>query len=153
MLLETGRVVSAENRHAIVEVEKGAECTRCHAGCACSFGDKTVMVKAEDRVGVKKDQIVSLEIPEGNVLMAAFMVYIVPLVLLIVGILTGDYLGKRLGVDLWFEVFGGIAGIGLSVPIIRYYDMTFKRHLKQQPKIVKIISNANQQRQKVLGNV
>jgi positive regulator of sigma E activity len=66
MTLETGRVIRTENSQALVEVQKGADCTRCHAGCACNFGKKTVTVKADDPIGVQKDQIVSLVIPEGN---------------------------------------------------------------------------------------
>lgn len=142
MTVETGRVVRAENRQAIVEVKKNTDCARCHEGCTCHFGDNTIKIKADDPIGVQEDQIVSLKIPEGNVPLAAFIVYVVPLILLIAGILAGDSLGKRFGVDFLFEILGGIAGIGLSVPIIRHYDATFKRNLKQQPRITRIIHEA-----------
>jgi sigma-E factor negative regulatory protein RseC len=139
MALETGRVIDTGNGQAVVEVQKGADCAQCHAGCACHFGEKTVMVRVDDPIGVDKDQIVSVAIPQGNVLLAAFVVYIIPLIALIVGILVGDYLGKRFEIELLFEVLGAVVGIALSVPAIRYYDRIFKRHFKERPRITNII--------------
>lgn len=62
MIVETGRVAQIEAGKAFVEIEKGADCVKCHAGCVCNFGRKVVLVKAEAPLGVHENQMERLHI-------------------------------------------------------------------------------------------
>jgi sigma-E factor negative regulatory protein RseC len=139
MIIETGRVAQIEDGKALVEIEKGTDCVKCHAGCVCDFGKKVVLVEVEDPVGVHKNQMVQLSIAEGSSLRAAFVVYGIPLLAIIIGVLLGEYLGEKFGIATLFEILGAFVGLGLSLFIIKQYNRIFKQEHNNQPVITKII--------------
>jgi sigma-E factor negative regulatory protein RseC len=139
MIVETGRVAKTQNGKAIVEVEKGTACAKCHAGCVCDFGKSIMVVEAEDPIGVRENEIVQLSIPRGSALRASFVVYVIPLVALIAGVLVGEYLGMTFGVKDVLAILGGFGFLGLSLIFVRYYNNIFKQNLKNQPVITKVI--------------
>jgi sigma-E factor negative regulatory protein RseC len=139
MIVETGRVAKTEAGKAFVEIERGTDCVKCHAGCVCDFGKKVVLVEAEDPVGVHKNQMVQLSISEDSSLWAAFVVYGIPLFAIIIGVLLGEYLGEKFGIATLFEILGVFGGLGLSWLVIRQYNKTFKQHHNKQPVILKVI--------------
>jgi sigma-E factor negative regulatory protein RseC len=141
MIVETGRVTNIEDNKAIVEIEKGGSCASCSTRCACNYGAKTVLVEAENPLNAGKDQLVQISIPEGSALQAAFVVYVIPLIALIAGILLGEYVGECFGIAIMFEILGGIAGLALSLLVIRYYNKVFKRRNTEQPVVTKVIKN------------
>lgn len=144
MIVETGRVVSIEDGKAVVEIEKGAACATCASTrCACNYGTKTVTVTAEDPVGVRENQLVQISVPEGIALRAALIVYGIPLVALIAGILVGEYLGERFEIETLFEILGGIGGLALSLLVIKYYNNVFKRREHHQPVVTKVVGETH----------
>lgn len=141
MIVETGRVAKIDVGKAIIEIEKGTACTKCHAGCACDLGKNTMVVEANDPIGVHVDQFVELSIPNESALRASFVVYVVPLLALIIGTLVGEYFGTALGIKNVFEILVGFGGLGLSLLFVRYYNNLFKQNLKNQPVITKVYDN------------
>ena len=141
MIVETGRVAKIDVGKAIIEIEKGTACAKCHAGCACDFGKNTMVVEANDPIGVHVDQFVQLSIPNESAMRASFVVYVVPLLALIIGTLVGEYLGTTLGIKNVFEILVGFGGLGLSLLFVRFYNNLFKQNLKNQPVITKVYDN------------
>ena len=139
MLVETGRVTKVENDKVIVEVEKNSGCAECHVGCACDIDKSIRLLEANNPLGADVDQFVQVSIPNDSVLRASFVVYIIPLVALIAGTLLGRYFGARAGVKDIFEIFTGFACLGLSFLFVRYYNNIFKREIRNQPVITKIV--------------
>jgi sigma-E factor negative regulatory protein RseC len=139
MIVETGRVAKIEAGKTFVEIEKGTDCVKCHVGCVCDFGKKVVLVEAEDPVGVQKNQMVQLSVSEDSSLRAAVVVYGIPLLAIIIGVLVGEYLGEKFGSATLFEILGVFGGLGLSLLVIKQYDKKFKQNRNRQPVIMKII--------------
>jgi sigma-E factor negative regulatory protein RseC len=141
MIVETGRVTKTDGGKAIIEIEKGTACAQCHVGCACDLGKNTMVIEANDPIGVCVDQFVQLSIPNESALRASLVVYAVPLLALIIGTLVGEYLGTTLGITHVFEILVGFGGLGLSFIFVRYYNNLFKQNLKNQPIITKVYDN------------
>ena len=139
MLVESGRVAKVENDKVIVEVEKNSGCAECHVGCACDIDKSIRLVEANNPLGADVNQYVQVSIPNDSVLRASFVVYIIPLAALIAGTLLGKYIGTRVGVKDLFEIFVGFACLGFSFLFVRYYNNLFKRQIRNQPVITKIV--------------
>ena len=140
MIIETGRVQHVTEGKAVIEIQRGSACSKCHAECACT-GEKaqTMLVEARDPIGVRSDQYVQLTIQNTSVLRASFVVYMIPLFALITGVLLGEYLGQLLGVQNLLEILVGFGCLGLSLIIVRLYNNLFKRDIRNQPVITKVI--------------
>ena len=140
MIIEVGRVRQIIEGKAIVEIQRGSACSKCHAECACTGEEaQTMLVEARDPIGVQSDQYVQITIQNTSVLRASFVVYMIPLFSLIMGVLIGEYLGQRLGVQNLLEILTGFGCLGLSLIIVRVYNNLFKRDIRNQPIITKVI--------------
>ena len=140
MIIETGRVQRVAEGKAIIEIQRGAACSKCHAECACTGEEaQTMLVEARDPLGVQSNQYVQLTIQNTSVLRASFVVYMIPLFALIIGVLIGEYLGQQFGVQNLLEILVGFGCLGLSLIIVRLYNNVFKRDIRNQPVITKVL--------------
>jgi sigma-E factor negative regulatory protein RseC len=141
MMIETGCVTHVADGKAIVAVEKKVECATCHAECVCHLEKKVFFVEAEDPIGVRTNQIVQLAIPYGNNLQVAVVVYGVPLVGLIAGVLLGQYLGKTFGLETLSEILGGFGCLALALLVVKQYNRMFQRNHAYHPVITQVIAS------------
>ncbi len=139
MIVETGRVTTVADGKAVVEIERGTACAKCHAGSVCELGKSMLLVEVNDPIGVQVDQYVQMSIQTESVLRASFVVYVVPLFALIVGVLLGEYLGRILAIQNVLEILIGFACLGLSLIFVKVYNNIFKQNIKNQPIITKVI--------------
>ena len=62
-----------------------------------------------------------------NMLVAAFMFFIFPIIATFLGVLVGGYIGKFKGVSIEIcQIIGGIVAFALSVVIIKLFDKFIK---------------------------
>lgn len=81
---QTGIVESVIGGDAKVRIRRESSCGGNCASCA-GCGMNTVVVTAQNKAGAKAGDTVELEMPSRNVLCAALLVYIVPLIFFIIG--------------------------------------------------------------------
>ena len=139
MIVETGRVTKVADGKAIVEIERSSACAKCHAGCVCDVGTSTMLVEANDPIGVHIDQCVQMSIQNASVLRASFVVYVIPLLALIGGVLLGGYLDKTFGFQNVLGILIGFGCLGLSLIFVRFYNNIFKQNIKNQPVITRVL--------------
>ena len=126
-----------ENNIAKVKVGRHNECKNCGA---CP-GDNSVVIEAKNPIGAKTGQRISFQMKDTNMLMAAFVVYIVPLVAVVLGILIGQVIAAKLGYSVrGFQIGGGIITFILSLINIKKFDKFAHNNDKMQPVITRIIS-------------
>ena len=85
---ETALVLKAAGRIAVVQIEKRPECSACKV-CAFSGGKSRVKVKALNTAGAKAGDRVIVEAEKDNRALASFLVYVVPVLLAVVGVVVG----------------------------------------------------------------
>ena len=62
-----------------------------------------------------------------NMLVAAFMFFIFPIITTALGVFIGGYIGKFMGVSIEIsQIIGGIVAFVLSVVIIKIFDKSIK---------------------------
>ncbi|MBU3181600.1 SoxR reducing system RseC family protein [Clostridium psychrophilum] len=125
-----------ENNIAKIKVGRHNECKNCGA---CP-GDNSLVIEAKNPIGAKIGQRISFQMKDTNMLMAAFVVYIIPLVAVVVGVLVGQVIAKSFGYSVrGFQIGGGIVTFILSLINIIKFEKFAHNNDKMQPVITQII--------------
>jgi len=125
-----------EGNMAKVKASRHNNCENCGA---CP-GNSAMVLEVRNDIGAKPGQHIVFEVHEVNMLKAAFIVYILPLIAIFMGALLGWRLAGLLGNEpLWFQVAGGVMAFILSVMYIKYIDTSAKFDVKMQPVIIRIL--------------
>ena len=119
--------------------EACAKCRLCH-----DVGEGMVGIEAVNEVGARRDDIVEIEIPSGEIVKGSIVVFLIPILFLAVGYLVGAYLMRLAGWGMWEEGMGivlGIFAMFLSYFAIRWYDRNVAQKEELRPRIVKVITS------------
>ena len=92
MKTEQGLVLEVIKDVAKIKVGRHNDCKNSGA---CP-GEDSVIISANNKVGAKPGQRVVFEVKEENVLMGAFVVFVLPLIAVFVGALLGNFVGKNI---------------------------------------------------------
>lgn len=137
---EEGRVINLKEDLATVEIEKKSACGTCRA---CTLGSgNTMITEAENPLGAKLGQRVRVEISSKEILKGAFLIYILPLLALISGIVLGLTITDRLGFKESSQTVGlvlGLVFLVLSFILIWRHGKRVKDKSTYRSKIVQII--------------
>ncbi len=111
-----GQVIELkEDNKAVVKVRPSLSCENC-GRCGGFFGDpekrQEELVEVLNPIGAEKGQLVRLEARPAEVLLAAFMLYLLPLVALLIGLFAGR------SVALALELAGNADVWGLSTGVV-----------------------------------
>jgi sigma-E factor negative regulatory protein RseC len=90
-IIEKGIVISSGNGHAEIALIQTGACEECSAKIFCkpSENKDSKILEVEDSFGVEVGDEVDIEINGSDVLKASFMLYGIPLILIIFGIVIG----------------------------------------------------------------
>lgn len=114
-----GRVLKKlEGDKALVDIRRHHACRKCGA-CGNEAGQKS-LVEARDPLGVSRGAEVRLETGTREVLLSAFLLYIVPLAGLLVGLFTGRYIVLALQINVHPEFTGLVMGLLLMAFVYLY---------------------------------
>ena len=123
---------------AKVKTSRHNDCDNCGA---CP-GNSAMVLTARNPLGAKPGQLVAIEVKEVNMLKAAFIVYMQPLLAAFGGAVGGWLIAERLGMDvLMLQILGGVLGFALAIGYVKYFDISSKTNLSMQPVIRDILSN------------
>lgn len=136
---QEGIVLEVIDSHmAKVKTSRHNDCENCGA---CP-GNSALVLDVRNDIGAKPGQRVAIEVKEVNMLKAAFIVYILPLITVLIGVLTGGSFAEYVGYQpLGFQVVGGIVAFILSVVYIKFFDSAARSDVKMQPTITRILSD------------
>ncbi len=104
MMEELGTVVERKGKHiAVVLCRKSSSCQNCASAEGCQLGadNRSRLVEAHNPLGARVGDQVKLATSTKSFLQSSFMLYIVPLIALIIGAITGNLVGEHLvtGID------------------------------------------------------
>lgn len=131
-----GIVIAINGSMAKVKASRHGDCKNCGA---CP-GDQAMVIDAVNSLGAKPGQRVTFEIKQTNMLKAAFIVYILPLILIFLGAAIGTWIAAKMGQPIkLFQVLGGIIAFALSVIYIKFFDKSASAN-DMHPVITRILS-------------
>ena len=109
-----GQVIELSGTNkALVRVRKNSACGNC-GRCGGFFGDpeerREMLVEVNNPIGAKAGELVRLEARAGEMLLAAFLLYIVPLI----GLLIGLFIGRNWALNAELATNPDLFGIGVG---------------------------------------
>jgi len=129
---ENGKVVNIKNDRAEVEVAARGQCEHCSAHAMCNWtGTSTRKVLAVNKVGAGVGDAVELETAEGTGAKSNLLVFGIPVVLMVVGVLIGGLLIRK---DAWSGILTGL-GLALGFGIVKTIDIVVSRSGRSLPVI------------------
>ena len=134
---ETGRVVSTKNERAEVEVAARGECEHCTAHGICNWtGTSLRRVLAVNKAGAASGDAVELESVEGTGAKSNLVVFGIPVLLMLAGVLVG---GLAMRKDVWSGILAGV-GLALGFGIVKIIDIAVNRTGRSLPVVVRRLS-------------
>ena len=132
-MIKTGYVETVYDSTAEIRIKRDSA---CGDNCGnCSGCNLMVTVSAKNTVNANKGDLVEIEMPSNSVLGAAFITYMIPLVILIVGYAIG---GCIFNTEIK-SILTAIAFFIISVAGVCVYSRVHKE--KYSIKITKILNN------------
>jgi sigma-E factor negative regulatory protein RseC len=136
MKTEEGIVVETSGNIAKIKAGRHNDCKNCGA-CA---GTNSIIVCARNTEGAIPGQRVEFELKESNAVLAAFVVFMFPLIGVFMGVLLGSFIGSIVGNNPFvFELLGGILMFIVTIICIKYFNHYINNNEKAQPAILKIL--------------
>lgn len=143
-MLETGYVQETHNDMAKVKMRRTSACSSCgKCGLFASGSPDEVLVLARNDQGALPGDWVRVEMDPHNVLLAAFIVYIVPLVFAGLGYPVGFLVSRGASLVVRPEVAGIVCSIlffFMSYVVIRLYDRRALAARRFMPIIKQVIT-------------
>ena len=131
-----GIVIETTEGFAKVKASRHGDCKNCGA---CP-GDNATVVDAKNPIGAKAGEHVIFEIREQNVIKAAFIVYIMPIISIFLGVLVGTWIFDFVGFyEMVFKVAGGLVFFIISLIYIKVFDRATAKDDASKPVIKKIL--------------
>ena len=134
-MLRTGKVVAANGGELEVCFERPEACAHCGQ---CGGQKEKTLVKLPGDVPVGR--WIDVDMPEGQVLKASVLAYVLPLVMLLGGLALGSLLFSQEA--LWAVT--GILCMGLAWLILRLIEKRMKKKDVWQPKIVNVYGDGEE---------
>lgn len=143
---QRGYVVEiVDNITAKIKMQKHSACASC-GKCASSTDKKDIVVEVDNTIGAKVGDYVEVNMEAVDVVKAASIVYIVPLVALLGGTIVSYGILQYINISFNKELISAIVGIcitALSYVCIKKKDNEFRKSRKYIPVITKVVNQIN----------
>ncbi len=129
ILQERGVVLEASNGLAVVRIESTADCDECSAKLLCRTTPASERVLTiRDDIGVAVGDAVEIHVRGSSVLRASLLLYGVPLVLLLAGVVAGMRLWAPPGMPR--EAWSALVGVVLAA--LWFGGVLVRAHLRKR---------------------
>ena len=141
MATEEGIITKVYSSTAWVKCAKSAACESCSAKSFCNTaGNDDVEVEAINTVGAKVDDRVTISFETSSLLKVTFLVYMIPVLFLILGVVIGDKIASILNYDQSiFSVLGGFLFLFAAYFFVKLKGNELSKKDAYQPKIIRIL--------------
>ncbi|RKD34640.1 SoxR reducing system RseC family protein [Thermohalobacter berrensis] len=139
---QIGYIVSTKGNIAEVDIRRSSACGDKCGSCSGGCNAPKIRVKMKNTLGAEKGDLVEIKTKTNVVLKSAFIVYVVPLIIMILSIFAGINGFKSLGFSN-YESLGfltGLFSLGLSYIILKNIDKKIKEKNSLNFEMVKIIN-------------
>lgn len=138
---QLGYVRKTQDNIAEVEVRRisgcGGGCSSCGGGCSAP----NIIVLMENQIDAKVGDFVEIKAKPKNILKYALIVYMIPFIMLILGVVLGVNLFQSMDFDN-YETLGflmGIAFLAVSFLIVRLIDRSINRKNENAMEMVRVL--------------
>lgn len=144
MIEEVGTVVELKSKLvAVVMCTKSSLCENCATNGNCALGDdgSTRLIEVQNPVNAEVGEQVRIATTTKSFLQSSFLLYIVPLIALVVGAITGKLVGENVSTGLDPNLLSAVFGVFFmagSFVILRVGSSVLNKE-SYMPKIIEIL--------------
>lgn len=135
-MIERGFVLTTKGDFAEVRIERNSACGSC-GKCGMTEKQKHVDFYVKNTLNAKPNEIVEIDIPEGNSAKLAFVAYILP----IIPALTLLFVSVGLKWKEWLSVLLFFSGLAVGFALVALIDRLHKRKWALSPTMKAIVTN------------
>ena len=146
MLEEEGIVVRVEEGYAFIHTQRGSSCDGCSAKSSChsmaDAGSYIMEMRAINDMGATVGDRVKVAIDSIVFLKSSFLIYVLPLIVMITGGVIGDSYARSNMPGADADLVAGAVGITclvISFLLIRLWSKSLEKKREYQPQIIRII--------------
>ena len=132
-----------DNITAKIKMQKHSACASC-GKCASSTDKKDIIVEVDNTLGAKVGDYVEVNMDSVNVIKAASIIYIIPLIALLGGTILSYKMLSFFDISFNIEIISGCIGVLLTILsylAIKSRDFKFRQSRNYIPIITKVINN------------
>lgn len=141
MMKQCGIVTEVSGEYAKVVMQRHTSCSSCNA-CKMGHEDHKVEIRGLNNAKAQVGQWVSVDMENHDVLMAAFIVYVIPLIALIAGIMISSAVLNAVGIVEYQDLISaaiGFAAMAIIFLVIRTKEKNFSISKRYLPVITDIV--------------
>lgn len=133
-----GTVVELTHGKATLQIPRSTACGDKCGSCSSHCKQEKIEIDVKNRLNAVVGDRVEVESETKTILGAAFLVYIVPVVMLFVGMIVANMIANSMGILLneFVSLLIGVVFMAVSFLGIRLYD---RQHSKKQIEIFTMI--------------
>lgn len=136
---EIGHVVSVSEGAAVVAMRMSGECKKCGLCLKSSDGNEVLLLAKNDTAARIGDRV-EIEISPGRVIAAAFIVYMIPVVMTIVGFLLGNAMAGG-SEESGLPIALAIVFLVVSFLGVWMYDLRIRRIERREATVLKVLTD------------
>jgi sigma-E factor negative regulatory protein RseC len=138
VMTEVGRVVSVSAEVTVVAMRRSQACEKCGMCLSSGDGSETLLL-ARNAAEAKPGDTVEIEISSGRVLVAAFALYLLPVLMTILGFVVGNSVAG--GSEESFLPIGmAVAFLVVSFVGVWLFDMRIRRSERRDAVVTRVLS-------------
>jgi sigma-E factor negative regulatory protein RseC len=141
-----GKVTALEGDMARVEVSRNAMCDSCHQQSSCNVNmldsSRDSMATVRNPLGAKPGNKVEIAIDEAVLVRGSAVLYILPLVFMLLGLLLAMALKDRISLGMGEDMLALVAalvGLVVSLPVVRAWSSRSRYLAANVPVITRIL--------------
>jgi sigma-E factor negative regulatory protein RseC len=139
---EEGIVLRTGPGTALVRTVRTDACDSCEAKDACNMlgGGKDSEIEAINKIGAKTDDRVVIGFESSSLFKASLLLYILPVVFMIAGALTGQKLSIKYGLsETFYSALSAFLSFAAAFIIVRILGNRMARKDAYRAKLIRII--------------
>lgn len=134
-IIEGTIIAINEKGTAEIKVGRHSDCIACGA---CE-GAENITLTAIDPLGVKVGQHVKFQFRDVNIVIGAFICFVMPLLICAAFAIAGHFIALSQGFDpVQSAIIGGVLGFLLGAVGVKLFDRSLSKEENSKPKIVEI---------------
>lgn len=136
-MTETGRVVSVNADAAVVAMRRSQACDKCGM-CMASGDGREILLLARNGASAEPGDAVEIEISPGKVLVAAFALYLLPVLMTILGFVVGNSVAGG-SEDSFLPIGLAVVFLVVSFVGVWLFDLRIRRTSRRDAVVTRVI--------------
>ncbi len=140
---EHGVVVENKGATVLIKTERKSACDSCASRKICySISETEMLIEVDNPVGADVGDMVVYEVGAGSVIKAGMLLYLVPLLSFILGLVLGQGASGRFFAGQNPDLVAGLAGflfLGAAFVGLKLYGRRLERDKAYRPHVLKVV--------------